>query len=101
MAIAALRSALMHDPESADVRFELGLVYWQMRELQQAVAAWEELLERSPNHAEALERLSIAHYYLGDYERSWEHSQSAEALGHSMPPQFKTLLEQRRAELGS
>ena len=91
---AAFRTAHDLGLDTAELHFQIA---WSLLHQGKRAAAIDELnatLERDPSHIEALERLAINLYYEGDHVGSWDAVNRAEALGHSMPPQFLALLNQ-------
>jgi len=89
---AAFRTALDLGLDTAELHFQLA---WSLLHQSKRRAAIEELratLDRDPSHVPALERLAINLYYEGDHAGAWDAVDRAEALGHTMPPQFIALL---------
>ncbi len=64
-----LLRARMHFPENAIVRNQLGMIYAQKGEWDQAVSSFESAVKADPDYPEARHNLSQALISLGDYER--------------------------------
>jgi Flp pilus assembly protein TadD len=95
---AAYRTALELDPESVEARFLLGQAFQLTGRMDEAIEAWYEVLDRSPDHTGAHYHLAISQYYTNDYAAAWEHVHRAEALGQTLPSQFRPLLEAKMSE---
>lgn len=97
--LAAFRTALLMNPDDFDA--QLGLAQAMERgngSSEDAILAWQRVLELDPSHDEAHVRLAILLYYSGDYAESWDHVHQAEAMGQGVPPQFRPLLASQMAE---
>lgn len=91
-AAAAFRSALDRAPNRVETRFRLGMALQAGGDFAAAAVAWRDVLRFDPEHVGARIRVAIASYYLEDYASAWEFTHSVEALGESVPPQFRELL---------
>lgn len=98
---AALRAAIDLDPDYVDAWFDLGHVRQLEGRFPEAIDAWNEVLARTDDHADAHHRLALANYYEENYADAWTHTQRAEALGTPVPPQFKPLIQRKMSEPGS
>lgn len=90
---ASLRTALDLEPMSAQMHFDLGMVFVRLGDRAAAIDAFQSALEIDLNHVEAHVRLAIVLYYEGDLDGAWDHVHAAAALGQAAPPQFIALLE--------
>lgn len=61
----------------------------------EAISVMKKLLSKVPKLARAYERMAIWHYYLKDYDASWEMLRKAQALNYKVSPQFLALLEEK------
>ena len=66
-AMLCFRRALREAPQSADVRFHLGEVLWQVGRLSDAIALWREATKLSPQHAASHQALTEALLGTGEY----------------------------------
>ncbi|HEY3179796.1 MAG TPA: tetratricopeptide repeat protein [Casimicrobiaceae bacterium] len=66
-AMLCFRRALREAAQSADVRFHLGEVLWQMGRLSDAIALWRETAELSPQHVASHQALTEALLGTGEY----------------------------------
>ncbi len=99
-ALAAYRTALDLDPQSLPARSGLADALQRQRRFEEAVEVYREVIRLDPSHAEAHSRLAILLYYLDDDDAAWAHVHNAEALGSSVPAQFRELLARRTPEPG-
>jgi tetratricopeptide (TPR) repeat protein len=97
-AIAAYRTALDLDPRYSAAHFGLADALQRQRNFNDAAAAYREVIQLDPNHAPAHTRLAVLLYYLDDDAGAWAHVHRVEALGSSVPAQFRELLAQRTPE---
>lgn len=96
LALACYKTALDLDPTHVDALVGVAMSHAREREFDLAIRSMSDALDLRPDDATAHERIAIWSYYQGDVEIAWHHSLAAEALGHTMPPQFIRLLEQQR-----
>ena len=97
-AIAAFRTALQFDPEMVEARYQLAVGHWRNNDLATAADSLRDVVQAKPNHAKGQERLAVLTYYMGDYQESWLHVHACEALGATVPPQFRFLLAGKLVE---
>jgi len=97
-AIAAYRTALDRDPQDVAAHFGLADALQRQRQFEDAVDALRKVIRLDPSHAEAHIRLAVLLYYLDDAAGAWAQVHRAEALGSSVPPQFRELLAQHTPE---
>jgi tetratricopeptide (TPR) repeat protein len=67
--------------DAVEVRYRLALVYFAAKQLPQAAAGLQQVLQAQPEHAEAHVYLGSIYYQLGQYDPAWRHARRAEALG--------------------
>lgn len=89
---SSIRTAILLAPTSIDARVALARLIDMRGESATTIAAWYEVLALDPKVAEAHGRLAIALYYQGKKEEAQRHVRKCEALGGSVPSQFKDLL---------
>ncbi|MHC4589883.1 MAG: tetratricopeptide repeat protein [Planctomycetota bacterium] len=94
-AVAAYRTALTLQPDSAAAQYDLALALARLDRPADAIREMHRVLELDSQHAQAHERLAIWYYYAGDLAAAWQHVHAARDLGLEPPPQFITLLEAR------
>jgi Flp pilus assembly protein TadD len=93
LAEVAYRTAALQDDHTAEPQFKLAMTLARLAENESAIRQMQRVIELEPAHAQAHERLAIWRYYAGEHEAAWAHVRAAEALGHTMPPQFIALLQ--------
>lgn len=91
-AAAAYRTALLHEPDSPSVHFALADALWRMNERTEALAEAREATRLEPALGRAHAKLAIWSYYANEYSEAWREVHLAEALGESVPAQFRVLL---------
>lgn len=96
--VAAFRTALDVDSELASARFKLADALQRTGDRAGAIEQFRELIDAQPDHAEAHARLAVLLYYAEDNAGAWRHVHDAEALGGSVPPQFRVLLARQMTE---
>lgn len=99
-AAAAFRTSLRLDPARTETRVRLANAQQMLNEFDAAIESWQMVLRDTPNDSLPHTRVAILHYYQGDFAAAWKHVHAAEALGGSVPPQFRPLLAERMAEPG-
>ena len=97
-ALAALRTALQLDPMFVEARLNLAITLWMTGEPSEATHQMQQVVRQQPDHALAHERLAIWSYYGGEARAAWRHARAAQALDHTLPPQFLALLGSRMPE---
>jgi tetratricopeptide (TPR) repeat protein len=97
-AVAAYRTALDLDPQRVPARLGLADALQRQRRFEESADAFRDVIRLDPSHAEAHSRLAILLYYLDDDAGAWAQVHEAEALGASVPPQFRELLARRTPE---
>ncbi|MCG3127562.1 MAG: hypothetical protein CHACPFDD_02425 [Phycisphaerae bacterium] len=97
-ALASYRTALKLDPRLIETRYRAGNMLEMLGRSDEAIAVWEDVVAQMPAHADAHRKLAIAHYFQGRYDAAWVETHLVEALGQSVPPQFRKLLEGQMAE---
>ena len=91
---AAYRTAMDLGVDTPELRYTVAMLLLLQGEREAGLDQLESTLDLDPNHVQALERLAINRYYVGQYAEAWDAVHRAEALGHSVPPQFMALLTQ-------
>jgi tetratricopeptide (TPR) repeat protein len=91
-AAAAFRAGLERDPAAASLHHKLGDSLVRVDRRAEALAEFRRALELEQAHAAARERLALQLYYTGEPAEAWAEVHSAEALGQTVPPQFRALL---------
>jgi len=99
-ALAAFRTALDLDPQSVVAHMGLAEALQRQRRFEEAVEELREVIRLEPDHAHAHGRLAVLLYYLEDDAGAWAQVHQTEALGSSVPPQFRELLARRTPEPG-
>lgn len=79
------RKALALDPDVPQVHFSLGLVYWQLGEISEALSSIDTALKFDPNYADAYANLAAVKIYVGDYEEGLQAIQTAMRLNPRHP----------------
>ena len=77
--LAASGASTSFDP--VEVRYRLALVHLAAKHLPEAAAAFRQVLQAQPDHAEAHVYLGSTYYRLGQFDPAWRHARQAEALG--------------------
>jgi len=75
--------------------YNLGSVYLQRREFEQAILFLSKSLEINPGYAEAYVSRGRSYYFRGEYDKAWEDVEKAQDFGHTIPAEF--LDDLRRA----
>lgn len=91
-AAAAYRTALRYAPESADLHLDLGDALWRVDQRPEAIAEALEATRLDPAFGRAHAKLAVWSWYAHDLPGAWREVHGAEALGESVPPQFRALL---------
>lgn len=94
-AAAAYRTAIGLDEGDTVPRRELALTLAREGHTTEAIGTMQTVLAIDPDDGVAHERLAIWYYYQGQDQSAWEHVAHARRVGHTMPPQFMTLLQGR------
>jgi tetratricopeptide (TPR) repeat protein len=97
-AVASFATALALDPESVDLRFALGDALARLGDREGAVRELRVAIEREPARLDAHQKLATELYYSNDYAGAWREVHAVEALGGSVAPQFRALLEGAMSE---
>ena len=79
-----LRTAIDLEPARVDARYELGVVLQAEARLDEAVAVWEEALDRDPDHGPSHARLAAAAFLRRDDEECERHREDAVRLAARM-----------------
>ena len=91
-ALAAFLTALELCPDWTAVRFEVGNTLQRLWRLDDAVAVWQDVVDRDPGFADAHGRLAVAYYLLDMLALAEHHLAEAQALGGAVPAQLATML---------
>ena len=75
--------------------YNLGSVYLQRREFEQAILFLSKSLEINPGYAEAYVSRGRSYYFRGEYDKAWEDVEKAQNFGDTIPAEF--LDDLRRA----
>lgn len=94
---AALRTAIGLDVTFDKARYELGVIAQMQGDYSGAVAAWRDLVARSPGYQDTYARLAIAAYFDQDADGAWRYLMEAERRRQNIPPQFRELLRLARS----
>jgi tetratricopeptide (TPR) repeat protein len=84
-AAAALRELIAKNPDHADAHESLGMVYYKMDRLDEAIEWTERLAKLRPDHAMAHTNLSVFYMKKGMKERAEEEKAKAVVLNFSNP----------------
>lgn len=68
--VVACMNLLKKSPTNTEARFRLGIAHLDLRQWQQAVAAFEQLTEDDPNHAEGHNSLGLAYNGLKNWQQA-------------------------------
>lgn len=71
-AIPLLESVLAEDPACKPARVLMAKSYYFQERYQDAITAYEKLLEQYPNHVGLERRIAVCHIELGEYDRALE-----------------------------
>jgi len=74
-----------------DLYREIGVVYFRMNRMDDAISAWKTGLRHAPNDASLMNNLSIALLQKGRYEEAVAHAQTALASNPTMPQALNTM----------
>lgn len=74
-----------------DLYREIGVVYFRMNRMDDAISAWQTGLKYAPNDASLLNNLSIALLQTGRYEEAVAHAQTALSSDPNMPQALNTM----------
>jgi tetratricopeptide (TPR) repeat protein len=85
--IGIYKKALEIKPDLAVTRLRLGIAYYRLARLDDAIAALDEALQVDPNLAMAHYYLGFAHYHRGDPDESLRHFQ----LVHEISPETRIV----------
>ncbi len=95
---AAMSTAVSFDPKFANAHYQLGMLNQMDGKLDEAIAEWKSVLRTNPSRAETNVRIAVASYYLERYADAWLYTHRAEAIGQTVPPQFRELLAAQMKE---
>jgi tetratricopeptide (TPR) repeat protein len=91
-AAAAYRTALQHAPLDGSLQFALADTQWRIGERDLALATAREATRLDPTLGRAHARLAVWTFYANEYSEAWSAVHRAEALGETVPAQFRVLL---------
>jgi tetratricopeptide (TPR) repeat protein len=74
-----------------DLYREIGVVYFRMNRMDDAISAWQTGLQKAPNDASLLNNLSIALMQTGRYEEAASLAQTALAADPNLPQALNTM----------
>ena len=74
-----------------DLYREIGVVYFRMNRMDDAISSWQTGLRHAPNDASLLNNLSIALLQTGRYEEAAQHAQTALVADPNMPQALNTM----------
>ncbi len=74
-----------------DLYREIGVVYFRMNRMNDAISAWQTGLQKAPNDASLLNNLSIALMQTGRYEEAASLAQTALAADPNLPQALNTM----------
>jgi tetratricopeptide (TPR) repeat protein len=74
-----------------DLYREIGVVYFRMNRMDDAISAWRTGLQKAPNDASLLNNLSIALLQTGRYEEAASQAQTALSSDPKMPQALNTM----------
>jgi tetratricopeptide (TPR) repeat protein len=97
-ALAAYRSSLDRNPANVETHVRLAKALQSWKQPVEAIQVWQHVLTLNPDSADVHSRLARLMYFEGRYAEAWEHVHAAEALGGSVPPQFRPMLAQHMPE---
>jgi len=75
------RQAIEDNPDSAVRHFNLAVLYYSQRRVDEAIAEYEASIKCDPTLARAYRKLGEVYVNIGDYERARVYAQEAAALG--------------------
>jgi tetratricopeptide (TPR) repeat protein len=79
-AIAALKLAALREPDNADIQNYIGYAYRRLRQLDAAIAHYQQALMLNPRHRSAHEHLGEAHLVRGNLVKAEEHLTALELI---------------------
>jgi tetratricopeptide (TPR) repeat protein len=79
-AIVALKLAALRDPQNADIQNYIGYAYRRLRQLEPALAHYQQALALNPRHRSAHEHLGEAYLVSGNLGKAEEHLVALEAI---------------------
>src|SRR3990172_7764787 len=74
-----------------DLYREIGVVYFRMNRIDDAISAWRTGLQKAPNDASLLNNLSVALLQTGRYEEAASQAQTALLADPTMPQALNTM----------
>ncbi len=74
-----------------DLYREIGVVYFRMDRMDDAISAWQTGMKHAPNDASLLNNLSIVLMQTGRYEEAARHAQTALSADPAMPQALNTM----------
>jgi tetratricopeptide (TPR) repeat protein len=96
------QSILRAEPDSAKAHFDLGVLHYSQRRVEQAIAAYEAAVQCDPSFACAYRKLGEIYVNRGEYERAGQCALQAADLGDrgllemfERYPAFKKYIERR------
>lgn len=95
---ACLRTAIKLDPTRDRSRFLLGTSAQMRGDYDAALEAWKVLVAQNPEYPDAYARMAIAAYYQGDTSAAHRYLREADRRKQNVPPQFRELLLEGRAQ---
>ncbi len=75
-----LEKAYQIQPGDTDLNYNLGMVYYELKDYEGSIRCFHKVLESAPADPELLLRLGSAHYMLGNYQQAEEYLKTARLL---------------------
>lgn len=79
--IESQRRLIEENPGSPEAHFNLAVLYYSQRRVDEAIAEYEASIRCDPTLARAYRKLGEVYINIGDYERARDYAQEAAALG--------------------
>jgi tetratricopeptide (TPR) repeat protein len=94
-AIQEFQACLDRDPRNKEALLNLGTLYLGLENLEKALVLCLGAAEIDPSNAALHNNIAVIYFRKGEYAKSWEYVQKAEALGFKPRPDFLEELKKK------
>jgi tetratricopeptide (TPR) repeat protein len=94
-AIRTFQKAICLDAKNKNALANLGGIYLGLERKAEAMNIYLQALEVDPDNPVIHNNLAVIYFNKGDYAKSWQHAQKAEALGLKLHPDFLRELKKK------